>query len=129
MYIPETNNSPLFAGQENTVDISGLSPGLAAIILFVSLSRLRVRHLSEQGSLAAKAIERIQQRQERFFSFVVLLQSLTVILTSTMGSIIALEAVGGLGGFILGTIVMTLMIALLGEVTPKVLGAHAPERF
>ena len=145
MYIPETNNSPLFAGQENTVDISGLSPGLAAIILFVSLfayalvnaveiamvstSRLRVRHLSEQGSLAAKAIERIQQHQERFFSFVVLLQSLTVILTSTMGSIIALEAVGGLGGFILGTIVMTLMITVLGEVTPKVLGAHAPERF
>src|SRR5881397_2771005 len=86
MYIPHTNSGPLFAGQEDTIGISGLSPGVAAIILVVSLcaysfinaveiamvsiSRLRVRHLSEQGNRAAKAIERLQEHQERFFSFV-----------------------------------------------------------
>ncbi len=145
MYIPVAGSVPTFASQEDSVQISGLSPELAAVILVVSLitfalvnaieiamvsvSRIRVKHLSEQGNRSARAIERIQGRQELFFSFVVLLQSLSVILVSTMGSVLALDAVGGLGGFILGTVVMTVVIALFGEVTPKVLGAHAPEGF
>lgn len=145
MYIPVAGSLPTFASQEDSVQISGLSPELAAVILVVSLitfamvnaieiamvsvSRIRVKHLSEQGNRSARAIERIQGRQELFFSFVVLLQSLSVILVSTMGSVLALDAVGGLGGFILGTVVMTVVIALFGEVTPKVLGAHAPEGF
>ncbi len=145
MYIPVIIDTPALAAQEDTINIGGLGAELAAIILVVSLltfalvnaveiamvsvSRIRVRHLADQGNPAAKAIERIQAHQERFFSFVVLLQSLSVILTSTMGSFLALEAVGGVTGFIVGTFVMTAIIALFGEVTPKVLGAHAPERF
>ncbi len=145
MHITDWEMGSVLRMQEDTIHIGGLSTGLAAAILVVSLaffalvnaieiamvsvSRIRVRHLAEQGGRGAKAIERIQAHQERFFSLVVLLQSLSVILTSTMGSIIALETVGGVGGFILGTAVMTVLIALLGEVTPKVLGAHAPERF
>src|SRR5437867_2387919 len=145
MYIPDPNSPPIFPFQEDTIHISGLSPGLAAVILvgslltfalvnaveiaMVSVSRIRVKHLVDQDNARAEAVERIRAHQERFFAFVVLLQSLSVILTSTMGSILALEAVGGVGGFILGTIVMTVVIALFGEVTPKILGAHAPERF
>ncbi|MDO8616543.1 MAG: hemolysin family protein [Dehalococcoidia bacterium] len=145
MHIPVVESAPAFASQEESIQLGGLSPELAATILVISLlafflanaieiamvsvSRIRVRHLAEQGHRGAQAIERIQKRQEWFFAFIVLLQTLAVILTSTMGSILALEAVGGIWGFILGTVVLTLGIALFGEVTPKVLGAHAPERF
>src|SRR2546426_1291613 len=145
MYIADPNNSPILGLQEDTIHISGLGPELAAFILVVSLtmfafvnaveiamvsvSRIRIKHLADQDNSRAKAVERIRARQGRFFAFVVLLQSLSVILTSTMGSILALEAVGGVGGFVLGTVVMTVVIALFGEVTPKILGAHAPERF
>src|SRR2546428_10588545 len=140
MHIPDPNNSPILRLQEDTIHISGLGPELAAFILVISLivfafvnaveiamvsvSRIRIRHLAEQGSTGARALERIQGRQAWFFAFIVLLQSLSVILTSTMGSILALELVGGIAGFILGTVVMTMTIALFGEVTPKVLGAH-----
>ena len=145
MYLPDSAGVVALAAQEDSLNISGLSPQLAAVILVVSLlvfavvnaveiamvsvSRIRVRHLAEQNHRGAKAVERIQSKQELFFSFVVLLQSLSVILTSTMGSFIALDEVGGVAGYLVGTVVMTVIIALLGEVTPKVLGAHAPEGF
>src|SRR3989304_1774655 len=145
MYIPVISDTPALAAQEDTINIGGLSVELAAVILVVSLltfalanaveiamvsvSRIRVRHLAEQDNAGAKAIERIHAHQERFFSFVVLLQSLSVIVASTMGSFLALEAGGGGGGGVLGTVVMTAVITLFGEVTPKGLGAHAPEGF
>ncbi len=145
MYIPGHTGAHLVPGQEESLKIGGLSPELAAVVLIVSLlifavvnaveismvsiSRIRVRHLAEQDVGGAKAIERIQSRQELFFSFVVLLQSLSVIVTSSMGSFLALELVGGVTGFLAGTVVMTVGLALFGEVTPKVLGAHAPEQF
>src|SRR3990172_2322719 len=145
MYIPHTSSFPVFASQEEAISISGVSTQLAIIILIVSViayalvnsieiaivavNRIRVRHLVEQGHAAARAIQRLQARQERFFAFIVLLQNLFVVMASAMGGILALDAVGGVAGFILGTVVMTLGIALLGEVTPKVLAAHAGERF
>lgn len=125
--------------------ISGVGPEAATVILvlsvlayatvnsieiaIVAVDRLRVRHLVEQGSAGARAIQRLQARQERFFAFIVLLQNLSVILAASMGSILAADTVGGAWGIVLGTVVMTLVIALLGEVTPKVLAAHAGTRY
>ena len=145
MYIPDTNSGPILASQQEASQLSGISHELAIIILLLSVfayalvnsieiaivavNRIRVRHLVEQGSAAARAIQRLQTKQERFFAFIVLLQSLFVVTTSAMGGLLAVDTVGGVGGFILGTVVMTLGIALLGEVTPKVLAAHAGERY
>jgi len=144
MYAPHTSASPEPAAQEGG-QISGVSNELAAIILIlgviayavvnsveiavVAMNRIRVRHLAEQGSAAARAIERLQARQERFFAFIVLLQNLSVVLAASMGGILSAEVVGGAAGVALGTLVMTLVIALLGEVTPKVLAAHAGDRY
>ncbi len=131
--------------QEDATQITGVGPELAAVILVLSVllyalvnsveiaiiavSRIRVRHLVEQGSSSARALERLQANQERFFAFIVILQNLSVVLAASMGSILAAEIVGGPAGLILGTIAMTLAIALLGEVTPKVLAAHAGARY
>lgn len=144
MYAPHTSVSPEPAAQEGG-QISGVSNELAAIILvigviayaivnsieiaIVAMNRIRVRHLAEQGSPAAKAIERLQARQERFFAFIVLLQNLSVVVAASMGGILSAEVVGGAAGVALGSVVMTLVIALLGEVTPKVLAAHAGDRY
>jgi putative hemolysin len=145
MYIHQPSGGARLFSQGETIDISGISQELAIVILVISvlsyalvnsieiaivaLSRIRVRHLVEQGSAAARAIQRLQASQEKFFAFIVLLQNLSVVTASAMGGIIAVDAVGGVWGFILGTVVMAFGIALLGEVTPKVLAAHAGDRY
>lgn len=144
MYEPIQGGASGLATQDAS-QISGVGPEVAAVILvlsvlayatvnsveiaIVAVDRLRVRHLVEQGSAGARAIQRLQARQERFFAFIVLLQNLSVILAASMGSILAADTVGGAWGIALGTVVMTLVIALLGEVTPKVLAAHAGPRY
>lgn len=145
MYIDHPLFGEILASQNEAIEISGIGQGWAVVILVVSVAayalvnsieiaivavnRIRVRHLVEQGSAGARSIMRLQSRQEHFFAFIVLLQNLSVVTASSMGGILAVDAVGGLAGFLVGTVVLTLGLALLGEVTPKVLAAHAGERY
>src|SRR3989304_3374791 len=145
MYIHQRGCGARLFSQGETIEISGISQELAIVILVISvlsyalvnsieiaivaLSRIRVRHLVEQGSAAARAIQRLQASQEKFFAFIVLLQNLSVVTASAMGGVIAVGAVGGVWGFSLGRVGVACGIALLGEVTPKVLAAHAGDRY
>src|SRR3989337_1803724 len=144
MYLHHLSGGARLFSQGETIEISGISQELAIVILvlsvlsyalvnsieiaIVALSRIRVRHLVEQGSAAARAIQRLQASQEKFFAFIVLLQNLSVVTASALGGVIFVDTIGGVEGFIAGTIIMTLGIALFGEVTPKVLAAHAGDR-
>lgn len=134
--------APILA--QDAVTVSGLNIPLTVFILVLSVlgyalvnsveiaivgaNLIRVRHLAEQGSRGAQAIERLRADQDRFFASIVLLQNLFVVLASAMAAIIAVEVVGGIG-LLFGTIITTLVLALLGEVTPKVLAAQATERY
>ncbi|HXG35718.1 MAG TPA: hemolysin family protein [Dehalococcoidia bacterium] len=147
MYVsPLLFKNPLaLSTQEESIQFTGIAVEIAIAILIISVltyalvnsieiavvgaNRIRIRHLAEEGNKAAVALLRLQQGQERFFALIVLLQNLSVILASTMGSILAADSIGGVGGLIAGTGVMTFLLALLGEVTPKVLAAHAGERY
>lgn len=131
--------------QTDALEVSGVPIHVAAVALGVSVlayslvngieiavvgaNRIRVRHLMEQGSRSAAALYHLQQAKERFFTFIVVLQNLSVIVASTAGSIIAAQSVGGVWGLVVGTGLMTLGLAMLGEVLPKVLAAHAGESF
>jgi len=95
-------------------------------IAIVGASRIRVKHLAEQGRRNAQALERLRARQDRFFAFIVLLQNLSVVLASSMASLVAVDIAGG-WGLIFSTIVVAAGVALFGEVTPKVLAVRAAD--
>jgi putative hemolysin len=143
--VPHISGNAAVAAQEEASQLTGVSIELAALIFVlgilayalvnsieiavIGMNRLRARTLEEQGSAAARAVRKLHAQQERFFGFIVLLQNLFVVLSAFMGGIIAAETIGGAGGVVLGTLVMTLIVALLGEVTPKVLAARAGDRY
>lgn len=97
-------------------------------IAVVAASRIRVRHLVEQGNKRARALERLRSDQDRFFAAIVLLQNLFVVLASSIGGILAVEAAGGYG-LLIATVGVTIVLALLGELAPKVLAARAAEHY
>ena len=135
---------PLAVQAQQGLAISGLDIPLIAVILVLSVlayalvnsieiaviaaDRIRIRHLAQQGNRPARAIERLRSDRDHFFAGIVLLQNLAVVLASAMASVIAIERWGGVG-LILGTVVTTLLLVLIGEVTPKVLAARASERY
>lgn len=93
----------------------------------VGASRIRIRHLAEEGNKSAQALERIRERDDRFFASIVLLQNLFVVVASTMAGLLAVDLAGG-WGLLVGTAIVTAAIALFGEVTPKVLAARSADR-
>ena len=97
-------------------------------IAIIAADRIRVKHMAEQGSLRARSLERLRSDRDHFFAGIVLLQNLFVVLASTMASVISIESFGGIG-LVFGTVLMTLLLAVVGEVTPKVLAARVTERY
>jgi putative hemolysin len=97
-------------------------------IAVVAANRIRIRHLAEGGSKSAQALERLRQNQDRFFAAIVLLQNLFVVLASSIGGVLAVDAVGGYG-LLISAGGVTVVIAIFGELAPKVLAARAPERY
>jgi len=95
-------------------------------IAIVGSSRIRTKHLAEQGSKAAQALERVRSREDLFFAAIVLFQNLSVFVAATMSSLLALEIAGG-WGLLIATVVVTIGIALLGEMTPKILAVQAAD--
>jgi len=111
------------------VSVLGFAVVNSIEIAVVGVNRIRVRHLAEGGSRAARALEALLQEQERFFAAIVLLQNILSVLAATMGTLVAVEALGGAGSVALSTIGVALALAIFGEYTPKVFAAHAGERF
>jgi len=129
---------------QDTIPVSGLSipvaGSLAAVgiliyalvnsieIAVVAANPIRLRQMAEGGSSGARSLLRLRRDQDLFFATIVLLQNLAVVLASSMASILALEAAGG-AGLLASTVLTTLLLAVIGEFTPKVLAARASERY
>lgn len=96
-------------------------------IAIVGASRIRMRHLAEEGRKSAQALERIRARDDRFFAAIVLLQNLFVVVASSMAGLLAVDLAGG-WGLIFAMVIVTAGIAFFGEMTPKVLAAKAADR-
>jgi magnesium and cobalt exporter, CNNM family len=111
------------------ISVVGFAIVNAVEIAVVAANRIRVRHLAEGGSRAARTLEGLHREQEKFFSAIVLLQNILSVLAATMGALIFNDQVGGLAGIVISTVGVALVLALLGELTPKVLASHAPEGF
>ncbi|HLB29124.1 MAG TPA: hemolysin family protein [Dehalococcoidia bacterium] len=94
----------------------------------VAAGRLRVRHLALQGNRAAQALERLWGRRERFFAAVLLLQNFFIIAAASVATALAIRLAGE-GATIAATVIMTVLVAVFGEMVPKVLGIQAGEGY
>jgi putative hemolysin len=97
-------------------------------IAVVAANRLRVRHLAGAGSARAKALADLHEHQERFFAVIVLLQNIFGYGAAVTGALVMNEWFGPAGA-VAGIIVVPILTTQFGELTPKVLAAHAPEGF
>ena len=99
-----------------------------------SVGRLRVRFLAEQGSQAAGILQRLRSDPNRFLSTVLFVNTLALIVASTTTALLSDDVFTGLGvpsGWRLGltllvSLVLSVILLIAAEVTPKTLDiAHA----
>src|SRR4030067_3482752 len=96
-------------------------------VAFISVNRMRLRHLIEKGSEHAKIAQRIRDQHDRLFSAVILSGNLFTVLATSIGTAVAIDYFGEDKGIIVATVVITILTVVFGELTPKTFGVTYAE--
>ncbi len=94
----------------------------------MSLNRYRLRHLANKDNSGAKRAQALLDKPERLIGLILLGNNLVNILAASIATIIGLR-LGQDSGVAIATIILTFVILIYSEVTPKTLAARNPERF
>ena len=122
----------------NTLPIGVLFALLALLILasaffsgsetaLMSLNRYRLRHLANGGHRAAQRTARLLERRDLLISLILLGNNFVNILASAIATVIALRLMGE-AGIAVATGLLTLVVLVFAEVTPKTFATRRAER-
>jgi putative hemolysin len=114
--------------------LAGLASGTETAL--TSVGRLRVRYLAEEGSNAARILQRLQRDPNRFLSTVLLVNTVALIIASSATTLLAddmftawgVPAQGRLWLALLVSLLLSIVLLLLAEVTPKTLAIRYAEK-
>jgi Mg2+/Co2+ transporter CorB len=95
----------------------------------MSLNRYRLKHLASSGHKGARRASFLLERPDRLLGFVLIGNTLVNILASAIATIIGLRLLGNSGFAVtVASILLTLLLLIFGEVTPKTVAALHPEQ-
>jgi Mg2+/Co2+ transporter CorB len=94
----------------------------------MTLNRYRLRHLADHGHPGAIRAQRLLQRQDRLIGLILLGNNFVNILASILMTLITLRIYNDAGLVFAAGMVLTIVVLLFAEVTPKTLAALHPER-
>src|SRR5947209_4177274 len=114
--------------------LAGMASGTETAL--TSVGRLRVRYLAEEGSNAAKTLQRLQRDPNRFLSTVLLINTVALIIASSSTTLLTDDVFHrwGVPGpqliylALAVSLVLSVLLLLLAEVTPKTLAIRYAER-
>ena len=107
-----------------------LSAGFSASeTAMMAINRYRLRHAAETGHRGAMLTLSLLNRTDKLLGVILLGNNLVNIAAATLATIISIRLFGDSDlALSLATLLLTFLILVFSEVTPKVLGASYPER-
>ncbi len=105
--------------------ISGFFSGSETALM--SLNRYRLRHRANNGHKAAQRTAKLLEQPDRLISLILLGNNFVNILASAIATVIALRLMGE-PGIAVATGLLTLVILVFAEVTPKTFATRRPEK-
>ncbi|HEX6541444.1 MAG TPA: hemolysin family protein [Ktedonobacterales bacterium] len=109
-----------------TLIVAAISAGAETAL--TSVNRLRIRNLAEEGDINAKHITRLLQRPQGFLTTILVISNVAVITGSTLATIIAVDLDFN-GAEIISTVLLSLIVLIFCEITPKSIAVQSPERW
>ena len=97
----------------------------------ISVNKIRIKHLSQEGSRRAKVVLKIQENFEDFFATILFIGNLLNITVATVGTSLTINLIGenSVTAVVIASIVTTIAIVVIGELTPKALSTIKPEKW
>lgn len=93
----------------------------------MALNRYRLRHMADGGHRGARRVQDLLDRPDRLIGIILLGNNFVNILASSLATLLALRLMGE-AGIAVASLLLTVMILIFSEVTPKTLAALHPER-
>lgn len=93
----------------------------------MSLNRYRLKHLRKQKHSGAINAGKLLDRPDRLIGLILIGNNLVNILASAIATVIAIRLYGD-AGIAIATVLLTIVILIFAEITPKTMAAVYPER-
>ncbi|PIQ87747.1 MAG: magnesium/cobalt efflux protein, partial [Candidatus Omnitrophica bacterium CG11_big_fil_rev_8_21_14_0_20_43_6] len=95
----------------------------------IGLSRIRLRHMLQQGIKGAHSVARLVTKLDKVIAAILIGNNLVNIAISAILTGIFVQVYGYRWGVVVATFVTTLSLLIFCEVTPKILAAKHAEKF
>ena len=92
----------------------------------MALSKIRIRHMVDEGVKGAKLVERLSEDPSKLLGAILIGNNIVNIGASALATSIAVKAIGE-SGVGLVTIIMTILVLIFGEITPKSIAKQKSE--
>jgi putative hemolysin len=94
---------------------------------FLSLRKVRVRHLEESGAAGAKRVAKMVEQPEKVLPTILLGNNLVNTAFVALFTVIMITLIGEGRGVIVATVASTVILLILGETLPKTVAIRNPE--
>ncbi len=95
---------------------------------FSSLNKTRLRVLADNGNKRAALATRLAENYDQLISTILIGNNIVNIAVASIGTLLFVELYGDIGATI-STVVVTIVVLIFGEVTPKSIAKDNPEAF
>ena len=95
---------------------------------FSSANTTRLRAMAEKGSRNAALACRLLEKYDRLLSTILIGNNIVNIATASIGTVLFVRHYGEAGATI-STVVVTVVVLIFGEISPKSIAKESPERF
>ncbi len=92
----------------------------------MSVNRYRLRHLSHQRNIRALRVQKLLDKTDKLLSVILIGNTIANLFASSLATMIASQFVGD-WGIVVTTIVLSIVILVVAEVTPKTIAAAYPQ--
>lgn len=110
-----------------------ISVGLSAFFsatetAFMSLSRIKIKNLAQMGDKKAQRVLRLSENPDKLLSTVLIGNNIVNIASASIATVLFVKYLGDNGATV-STVVMTVIVLIFGEVSPKGIAKEVPEKF
>ncbi|NLK95144.1 MAG: HlyC/CorC family transporter [Clostridiales bacterium] len=93
----------------------------------MSLSKIRLRHMVEEKVKGAKLVEKLLEDPNKLLGAILIGNNVVNIAASALATSVATKIVGGGSGVAIATGIMTVLVLIFGEITPKSIAKQKSE--
>ena len=94
-----------------------------------TFNKVKIKTLAEKGNKKAQKVLNISEQYDRMLSTILIGNNVVNILSASLSTLLFVKWINESSGPTVSTLVMTIVVLIFGEITPKTLAKERPEAF